>query len=267
MLDMIKERSAAGARFPEMNLQSMLSAHARQNSREGPGGPGTGVPGGKMGASDSSLSPHSPAEHDRDEDLREAEMEEERGGGVREREHGHADSSGRDERHLSEEVRAQVFADLRRFSSRAVAAAAGIGGGATLTPAAPVNSEPATSTTTSPPLPPHVSAIPQPPERARSLEDSLPPRKRKVSQEHHNLAVMSASEGFNGGVHDHNSRDSSSSSRDSKASPVKMATPHANTVGDRDTDPSVPPSAPNADNDNKKGLEEDASSRALECRN
>ena len=265
MLDMIKERSAAGARFPEMNLQSMLSAHARQNSREGPGGPGTGVPGGKMGASDSSLSPHSPAEHDRDEDLREAEMEEERGGGVRgEREHGHADSSGRDERHLSEEVRAQVFADLRRFSSRAVAAAAGIGGGATLTPAAPVNSEPATSTTTSPPLPPHVSAIPQPPERARSLEDSLPPRKRKVSQEHHNLAAMSASEGFNGGVHDHNSRDSSGSSRDSKASPVKMA-PHANTVGD--TDPSVPPSAPNADNDSKKGLEEDASSRALECRN
>ena len=267
MLDMIKERSAAGARFPEMNLQSMLSAHARQNSREGPGGPGTGVPGGgKMGASDSSLSPHSPAEHDRDEDLREAEMEEERG--VREREHGHADSSGRDERHLSEEVRAQVFADLRRFSSRAVAAAAGIGGGATLTPAAPpVNSEPATSTTTSPPLPPQVSsAIPQPPERARSLEDSLPPRKRKVSQEHHNLAALSASEGFNGGIHDHNSRDSSGSSRDSKASPVKMA-PHANTVGG-DTDPSVPPSAPNADNDNKKGLEEDAaSSRALECRN
>jgi hypothetical protein len=75
-----------------------------------------------------------------------------------------------------------------------------------------------------------------------------------------------SSEGFNGGIHDHNSRDSSSSSRDSKASPVKMA-PHAITVGDsRDTDPTIP-SAPNADNDNKKGLDEDASSRALECRN
>ena len=255
MLDMLKEQQrAAGGRFSEMNLSSMLAAHARQNSREG-------VPPDhhRPGKSDSSLSPHSPADHDREEDLSRGDEDEAGHAGMR-GEGPHADSSGRDERHLSEEVRAQVFADLRRFSSRAVAAA--------VTGAA--NEQAATSTTTSPPLPEQVSE--RPTERTRSLEDSLPPRKRKVSQEHHNLlresaaaAAAEAAGGFNG--HDHNSRDSTGSS--SKASsPVKMMT----SVANANPPPPTTDSSEEVADVKKRIIEDEAAAEAemrpsLECRN
>lgn len=238
MLDMLKEtQRTAGARFSEMNLSSMLAAHARQNSREGPGLPPADLH--RPGKSDSSLSPHSPADHDREEDM---SREEEETHALRSSEGPHADSSGRDERHLSEEVRAQVFADLRRFSSRAAVAAAASA------------AEPATSTTTSPPLPAESERATA--ERARSLEDSLPPRKRKVSQEHHNL-MSSEVAGFPNG-HDHNSRDSSSSSSN-KASPVKMMTSVAN---------ANPAAADPEETGDKKMIHDDEpAAPSLECRN
>ena len=258
MLDMLKEQQrTAGARFSEMNLSSMLAAHARQNSREG-GGPADHHH--RPGKSDSSLSPHSPADHDREEDLSRGDEDEAGHAGMRGEGGPHADSSGRDERHLSEEVRAQVFADLRRFSSRAVAAA--------VTGAA--NEQAATSTTTSPPLPAE-QVSERPTERTRSLEDSLPPRKRKVSQEHHNLLRESAAAeaaaaagGFNG--HDHNSRDSTGSS--SKASsPVKMMTSVANANPPPTTD-----SSEEVADVKKRIIEDEAAAEAemrpsLECRN
>ena len=115
--------------------------------------------------SDSSLSPRSPRGHfgggdDDDDDI--DEMEEDDG----------VDSSvAHRKRHSSGDIRAQFMADLRRL-------------GGNIPPYGNNGDEPASSTTASPPL---TSRLPNPPPLLQlpSSEDSLPPRKRKVSQEHH----------------------------------------------------------------------------------
>ena len=209
MLDIIKERTGRvdGDRFGHVNLSSMLSnARSRDLSKL---------------ASDSSLSPHSPNDHDRDEDMERGEHdivdEDERDD---ERRAGAADSSaGRDERHLSDEVRAQVFADLRRFRS---------------------GEQQATSTTTSPPpattkmSPPAAGSSTS--TRSISCEDNLPPRKRKVSQEHH----MEAS--YNG-VHE-----------DAAGSPTKS-------TREGDSASNTPAGSPD------KPMNEGEARSSLECRN
>lgn len=199
MLNIINERNGKGDdRFTPMNLSSMLNARTRDLSKL---------------TSDSSLSPHSPRDHDRDEDADRGDLDHDNP-----EEDGAADSSGgppRDERHLSDEVRAQVFADLRRFRG-SIPTQSGGGGG----------DQQATSTTTSPPpsgqapnsssssgkLSPSADNAGGSSTVGRSIscEDNLPPRKRKVSQEHH---LMESS--YNG-VH-HDDEGSKQSRRDSRS--------------------------------------------------
>ena len=104
---------------------------------------------------------------------------------------------GRGERHPSGDIRAQFMADLRRLGgniptqSREARSVGDVDGGP--------DHQTATSTTISPPpLSKHSHPPPRfpspsatsPSKRSISCEESLPPRKRKVSQEHH-LAQMS----------------------------------------------------------------------------
>jgi len=93
---------------------------------------------------------------------------------IKERDYG-VDSSvrRRNNRHSSGDIRAQFMADLRRLGGNIPHYRSERGSG----------DEPASSTTVSPP--PHGMRLPPPPMiQLPSGEDSLPPRKRKVSQEH-----------------------------------------------------------------------------------
>ena len=150
MLNLMKEMKEAGKSDHPMNLSTMLSNVDHHLKRQ----------------SDSSLSPRSPRGHfgggdDDDDDI--DDMEEDDG----------VDSSVAQhrKRHSSGDIRAQFMADLRRL-------------GRNIPHYGNNGDEPASSTTASPPL---SSRLPNPPPLLQlpTSEDSLPPRKRKVSQEHH----------------------------------------------------------------------------------
>ena len=184
IMERMKESERSGKGESEitltpMNLTTMLSnAGSRELSRDHPGN------GGRRGHSDSSMSPNG-GDDIEDEDV--VEEEDHR----REAESSTSSSAGR-ERHPSADIRAQFMADLRRL------------GGNIPTQSGAGDEQAASSTTHSPPHLPQTSQI-SPPAAAsaasgRPNEDNLPPRKRKVSQEHR-MSAASSTEGSVVGGH------------------------------------------------------------------
>lgn len=159
MLNLMKEMKDSNKSDLPINLSTMLSGVSSRdhNKRH----------------SESSLSPRSPRGHyvgpeDEDEDIDDIDDDDQ------DREDGVDSSVRRRSRHSSGEIRAQFMADLKRLGGH-IPYRAGSRGGS--------GDEPASSTTVSPP--PTNTRLPVPPPLLHVPgEDSLPPRKRKVSQEH-----------------------------------------------------------------------------------
>ena len=202
-----------------------------------------------------------------------------------ERERGHdgrrpgPDSSGgRGERHLSGDIRAQFMADLRRLGGNIPTQSSEIKPGLDIDGS---DQQAATSTTVSPPplskLPPHQFPSPtgpacNPSKRSVSCEENLPPRKRKVSQEHHmthlsqettiisNNGQRSPPHKYNG-IHPQSEGDSAGSS-----TPPPPANSHAKSTGSSAESESGSATSPvgSPEKSSENMLKEDPPSSSLE---
>ena len=188
------------------------------------------------------------------------------------------DSSGgisRGERHLSGDIRAQFMADLRRL------------GGNIPTQSTEIRSvgeadarsdhQAATSTTISPPPLSKISHPPRefpsptgtsPSKRTASSEDNLPPRKRKVSQEHHMAQLSQETVISNNGQrspHTYNGLHGNEGESGGSTTPP----PHAKSTGSSaDSEESATP-AGSPEKSSERMIKEDppSSSQSLECTN